>query len=49
MTKLVDCIISINTFEHQCVVLKDKLQSAILKDHMKAIGIDQSLSNSAIF
>ena len=38
----VDFIISINTFEQQCVVIKCMLQSSRLEDHMDTIGIDQS-------
>ena len=49
MTKLIDCVLSIETFEHQCVMLKGMLQSTHLKYHMKTIGIDQSLSNSILF
>ena len=49
MTKVIDYVLSIDTFEQKCVVLKCMLQSPCLKDHMKTIGIDQSLSNSAIF
>ena len=39
----------IDTFEQQCVVLKVLLQSPRIKDHMRTIGIDQSLINSALF
>ena len=35
-------ILSINTFEQQCVVIKCLLQSSRIEDHMKTIGIDQS-------
>ena len=35
-------ILSINTFEQQCVVIKYKLQSSRLEDHMKTISIDLS-------
>ena len=48
ITKVIDYFISINTFE-KCVVIKGMLQSPHIKYHMKTIGIDQSLSNSAIF
>ena len=40
--KVIDSILSINTFEQQCVVIKCMLQSSRLEDHMKNIGIDQS-------
>ena len=49
MNKVVDYILSIDTFEQQFVLTKDMLQSMHLKDHMKSIGTDQSLSNSASF
>ena len=49
MAKVIYCVIYIDTFEQQCFVLKGMLQSLRLTDHMKSIGIYQSLSNSAIF
>ena len=49
MTKVVDYILSIDTFEQKCVVLKGMLQSTRLKDHVQTIGIYQSLSNNAIY
>ena len=49
MTKVIDCVISIDNFEQQCVVLKGVLQSPRIKDHVKTIGVDQSLSNGALF
>ena len=49
MTKVIDYLLYINTFEHQCVVLKGMLQSPRLKYHMKTISIDQSLNNSDTF
>ena len=49
MTKVVDYILSIDTFEQKCVVLKGMLQSPLLKDHVQTIGIDQYLSNNAIY
>ena len=49
MNKAIDYILSIDTFEQQCVVLKGMLQSPRLQDHMKTIGIDQSLSNRYSF
>ena len=42
LNKAIDSILSINTFEKQCVVIKCMLQSSRLEDHMKTIGIDQS-------
>ena len=41
MTKLIDCVIYINTFEQQCVLIKGMLQSPRLKYHMETIGIEQ--------
>ena len=49
MTKVIDSVLSIDTFEQQCVVLKGMLQSPRLKYHVQTIGIDQSLSNNAIY
>ena len=49
ITKVIDYVISIDTFEEQCVVLKGIFQSLQLKYHVQTIGIDQSLSNNAIY
>ena len=49
MNKAIDHFISIDKFEQQCVVIKGMLQSPLLKDHVHTIGIDQSLSNNAIY
>ena len=49
MTEVIDSVLSINTFEQQCVVLKDILQSLQLKYHVQTIGIHPSLSNNAIY
>ena len=49
MTKVIDCIPSIDTFEQKCVVLKGMLQSLLPKDHVQTIGIDQSLINNDIY
>ena len=49
MNKVIDYVLSIDTFEQKCVVLKGMLQSPRLKDHVQTIGIDQSLSNNAIY
>ena len=49
ITKVVDCVISIDTFEQQCVVLKGMLQSMRLKYHVQTIDIDPYLSNNAIY
>ena len=42
LNKVIDSILSINTFEKKCVVIKCMLQSSRLEYHMKTIGIDQS-------
>ena len=49
MTKVIDSVLSIDTFEQQCVALKIMLQSPWLKYHVQIIRIDQSLSNNAIY
>ena len=41
LNEAIDSILSINTFEQHCVVIKCMLQSSRLEDHMKTIGIDQ--------
>ena len=38
--KVIDYVLSVNTFEQKCVAIKGMLQSPRLKDHMKTIGID---------
>ena len=40
MTKVIDNVISVNTFEQKCVVPKCFLCLLRLKYHMKTIGID---------
>ena len=49
MTKLIDYVLSIDTFEQKIVVLKVVLQSPRLKYHVQNISIDQSLSNNIIY
>ena len=49
MTNVIGSVISINTFEEQCFVIKGMLQSPRLKYHVKTTGIDQSLSNNSFF
>ena len=49
ITKLIDYVLSIDTFEQQCVALKGMLQSPLLKYHVETIGIDQYLSNNALY
>ena len=41
MNKAIEYILSIDTFEQQCVVINGMLQSLRLEDHMKTISIDQ--------
>ena len=49
LTKAIYSILSIDTFEQQCVVIKCMLQSLCLEDHMKTIGIDQSSFTRSTF
>ena len=49
MTKVIDSVLPIDKFEQKCVALKGMLQSLRLKYHVQTIGIDQSLSNNAIY
>ena len=49
MTKVIDSVLSIDTFEQQIVVLKGMLKSLRLKYHVKTIGIEPSLSNYTIY
>ena len=42
LKKVIYSILSIDTFEQQCVVIKCMLQSSHPEDHMKTIVIDQS-------
>ena len=49
MTKVIDYVISINTFEQKYIVHKIMLQSECLKEHMSTIGINQLLSNITLF
>ena len=45
MNKAINSILSIDTFEQQCVVIKGMLKSQRLEYHMKTIGIEKSLIN----
>ena len=49
MTKVIDFVLSVDTFEQKRVVLKGMLKSPQLKDHVHNIGIDPSLSKHAIY
>ena len=49
MNKAIGYILSIDAFEQQFVVVKGMLQSPLFEDHMKTIGIDQSLCNRSSF
>ena len=49
LKKVVYSILSINTFEQKCVVIKFIFQSSRMEDHMKTIGIDQSSFIRSIF
>ena len=46
---VIDSILSIDTFEQKCVVIKGMLQSPLLKYHVHTIGIDPSLINNTIY
>ena len=49
MTEVIDSVLSIDTFEQQCVVLKVMLKSPRLKYHVHTIGINQPLSKNYIY
>ena len=49
LNKVIDTILSINTFEQKCVVIKFMLQPSRLGDHTKTIGIDQSSFTRSYF
>ena len=49
MTKVIDSILPIDTFEQKCAVIKGILKSPRPKYHVQTIGIHPSLSNNAIY
>ena len=49
LNKFIDYILYIDTFEQHFFVIKGMLQSPRIEDHMKTIGIEQSLSNGSSF
>ena len=49
ITKVIYYVLFIDTSEQHCSVIKFMVKSLCLKYHMKTIGIDQYLSNSALF
>ena len=49
MKNLIDDILNIDSFDNQCVIIKGLLQSEQPKQHMVIIGMDQSLSKSALY
>ena len=49
MAEVIECVLSIDKFEQQCVVIKGMLQPNRLEHHMKTIGINQSLINNDLF
>ena len=49
LTKLIDLIPDIESFEQKCVILKDMFQSEQLKQHMVTIGIYKLLCNNAMY
>ena len=46
---MIDYVLSIDTFEQKCVVLKGILKSPRLKDQLQTIGIEPSLRNNAVY
>ena len=49
MTKVIDSVLVIDTFEQQCVVIKGMLQSSQPKDCVQTIDIYPYLRNNAIY
>ena len=49
LNKAIDSILSIDTFERQCVVIKFMLQLSRLEYHMNTVGIDQSSFSMSCF
>ena len=49
LNKSIDYILSIDTFEQKCVMIKAMLQSPHLEYHINTIGIDQSLCTRSSF
>ena len=49
MNKVIDSVLSIDTFKEECVVFKVMLLSPLLKYHIQTIGIDQYLSKNYIY
>ena len=49
MNKTIDSVLSIDTSEQQCVVLKGILKPPRFKNHVQTIGIDQSLINNSLY
>ena len=49
ITKVIYYVLSFDTFEKQCVLIKGMLQSTRLKHHVKTIGIEKSLSDNSLF
>ena len=46
---MIDSVLSIDTFEQKCVMIKGMFQSPRMGYYVQAIGIDQYLSNNAIY
>ena len=49
INKVIDCVLSIDTFEQQCVVIKCMLPSLRLKYHVQTNGINPYLRNNATY
>ena len=49
LDKVIYLFIEIESFEQKCVIIKGLLQSDWLKQNMVTIGIDQFLTNCAMY
>ena len=49
LTKVIESIIEIGSFDHMCVIIKELFHSEKLKQHIVKIVLYQSLSNSAMY
>ena len=49
LTKAMDTICEIDSFENKCVIIKGLLRSEQQKKNMATIGLYQSLSNSSLY
>ena len=49
LTKVNDTILTIDSFEHRCIIPKRLIHSEQLKQHIVIFGMEQFLSNSALY